>query len=368
MRFSRALALVLLAVLFQTAWADQVVPSDRVESRLRVRLDANSTSTVVGYLYPGQAARLDQSVSYWYQVTLSDGTSGYVSKSWVQVVPDPVSGAQYLRLGGWNVKKLGHGSSTNFALVAQVIESHFDIVAIVEVMQKGGAHPGYDSLLAQLGARWRGMVTTSPRPNTSAGDAEFYAIVYRDQSVQPCTGWTGLRYLDDNDGSSTGTGPDVFSREPAFGCFAARLASGSTGFDFMLAAYHARWAGGNTQEIGEEVRHVTRAFQAMAQARPGENDRIIVGDFNLVTSRLEQVLGLQIPVLGTASTLNSSGNLSSNLYDHILIHDTTATRELVDIPEILDVRDVAADPRTFYRTVSDHLPIRARFRSDVDDD
>jgi hypothetical protein len=253
-------------------------------------------------------------------------------------------------------------------LVAQVIESHFDIVAIVEVMQKGGTHPGYDSLMAQLGPAWRGMITLSPRPNTNAGDAEFYAILYRDPSVQPCNGWTALRYLEDNDGGSSGTGPDVFSREPAFGCFAARLAGGSTGFDFMLAAYHARWADGDTQEIGEEVRQVTRVFQAMAQAQPGENDRILVGDFNLVTSRLEQVLGLLIPVRGTASTLNSSGNLSSNLYDHIVIHDTAATRELVDTPEILDVRDVAADPRTFYRTVSDHLPIRARFRSDVDDD
>ena len=76
----------------------------------------------------------------------------------------------------------------------------------------------------------------------------------------------------------------------------------------------------------------------------------------------------QIPILGTASTLNTQGNLSSNLYDHIVIADSAATAELQDTPEILDVRSVATSPKVFYQTVSDHLPLRARFRSDIDDD
>lgn len=54
-----------------------------------------------------------------------------------------------VRLGAWNIKKLGHGSSKRYDLVAQVIEEHFDLVAILEVMQKGGTHPGYDELLGQ---------------------------------------------------------------------------------------------------------------------------------------------------------------------------------------------------------------------------
>jgi endonuclease/exonuclease/phosphatase family metal-dependent hydrolase len=366
----RILASVLLAAALHAAWADQVVPIDRVETRLRVREGPTSGSPVVGHLHPGESARheAEETVSYWYRVTLGDGTPGYVSKAWSRLVPDQAGGARYLRVGGWNMKKLGHGTSKDVARLAQVVESHFDVVAVIEAMQKGGGHPGYDALLAQLGDGWDGMVTDDPRPNTTSGNAEFYAVVYRVAAARPCDGWTGLQYLADNDGSGSGAGPDVFTREPAFGCFAARLPDGSTGFDFMLAAYHARWDGHNVPAIRAEVGHVAEVFDAMAQAEAGEADRILVGDFNLVTSALEDVLERAVEIVGTASTLNSRGALSANLYDHMVIHDRAATAELAGAPEILDVRDVASDARTFYRTVSDHLPVRARFRADLDDD
>jgi hypothetical protein len=53
---------------------------------------------------------------------------------------------------------------------------------------------------------------------------------------------------------------------------------------------------------------------------------------------------------------------------HVLIFSQATTQELISSPEILDVRDVATSPAVFYQTVSDHLPIRARFRSGPDDD
>jgi hypothetical protein len=100
--------------------------------------------------------------------------------------------------------------------------------------------------------------------------------------------------------------PDV--RHPdELGCFAARLTNGSTGFDFMLAAFHARWEGGNTGAIKNEVRNIPQVFQAMRQARPGEEDLIIVGDFNLVKANLEDALGGPVLTVGSGSTLNTSG-------------------------------------------------------------
>jgi len=307
-------------------------------------------------------------VPHWHEITLDDGTPGFVSKAWSQVVPDPalIAASDSIRLGGWNIKKLGHGTSKNFDLVVQVIERNFDIVAVVEVMQRSGGRPGYDTLLQRLGSGWAGMVTSRPRPNTSSGNSEFYAVLYRTERIQPCTGWTALQYIADNDGSPRGSGADLFSREPAFGCFAARLANGSTGFDFMLAAYHATFQGG-TSGIKNEVRNIPQVFQAMRQARPGEEDLLIVGDFNLVKSNMQDALGSPVLTVGTASTLNSQGALA-NLYDHVLIFSQAATQELIANPEILDVRDVAMSPAVFYQTVSDHLPIRATFRSGPDDD
>lgn len=44
---------VFLVAFFATAWADQVVPSERVQTRLRVRHDPDVTSTIVGHLNKG---------------------------------------------------------------------------------------------------------------------------------------------------------------------------------------------------------------------------------------------------------------------------------------------------------------------------
>ena len=119
-----------------------------------------------------------------------------------------------IRLGAWNIKKLGHGSSKDYELVAQVIEENFDVLAIVEVMQKGGGHPGYDDLMDALGEEWDGFVTGAPRPNTSAGYAEFYAVIWQEDVARPCDGWDGLRYHEDGDGSDDSGEGDEADPQP----------------------------------------------------------------------------------------------------------------------------------------------------------
>jgi endonuclease/exonuclease/phosphatase family metal-dependent hydrolase len=257
-----------------------------------------------------------------------------------------------IRLGAWNIKKLGHGSSKDYELLAQVIDENFDIIAVVEVMQKGGGHPGYDELLKSLGEYWDGFVTETPRPNTSSGNAEFYAILWREGSVQPCEGWEGLRYHEDNDGSGEGNLPDLFDREPAYGCFEAGM-----GVDFLLAAYHARWADGDTDEIKGEAQHIDDVLQAMADAVEGEDDLLIVGDFNLRPDDLAATVTAADRTAGEGSTLNTSGAITGNLYDHVLVGDVEATSEMMGDAKVLDVRGVAESPEVFYKTVSDHLPI-----------
>jgi hypothetical protein len=355
----------------QIAIADKVTPSDRVETRLRIRLAPDGTTPVVGHLLPGESLPLRSSISNWYEVELTNGQRGFVSKAWAALIADtlvsPV-GSTEIRIGSWNVRKLGHGPNKNFALVAQVIESRFDVVAIVEVMQRGGGHPGYDSLVTQLGAGWRGIVTAAPRPDTNSGSAEFYAILFRPSLAQLCAGWTGLRFHSDNSGAAGASGLDAFSREPAFACFVAVRADHTLGFDFLLAAYHAVWADGDISDIQSEASRLGDVFAAMSATRPGERDCIIAGDFNLVPTDLQAVIPQLVQTVGTGSTLNSSGEVTGNLYDHLIIMDLAATTEMIAPEEVLDVRGVAATPRLFFQTVSDHLPAVARFRVTADDD
>ncbi len=347
---------------------DRVTPSDRVSTRLNVRAQPDAGSNVIGSLQPGQSAELLESIPNWYRVRLQNSQEGFVNKAWAKIASATESTAEFIRLGSWNIKKLGHGSSTDFPVLAKIINENYDIIAVIEVMQKQRAHPGYDSLLNTLGSSWSGMVTDKPRPNNSDSNSEFYAILYRTAAIRPCSGWKSLVYHKDNDGGPNGIGPDYFSREPAFGCFEAPLKNNQVEFDFLLAGYHARWEGGDTNATIAEAGHLKEVFQSMAQARPGEKDLIIAGDFNLVPSQLQKIFPNGDRTTGTGSTLNSSGSRTANLYDHLLVYDTYGTSEMIGNAEVLDLRSKASSNTTFFKTVSDHLPIVVKMRSSGPDD
>lgn len=349
------------------SWSEQVSPSPRVKTYLRVHQQPDAESEVIGRMAPTAKAVLLETVPWWYRVQLEDGSVGYVSKAWSQK-SEAETGRQIIRVGSWNIKKLGHGSNKDYPAVARIIAQNFDVLAIIEVMQKAGGHPGYDTLITELGQHWSGIVTESPRPRTSSGSAEFYAILYRTETVRTCSGWDTLVFIEDNDGTGNDTRPDYFSREPAFGCFEAPTKAGTTGFDFLLSAYHARWSRGNTTQIKEEVGHLKTLFQFMETARPGEKDLLLTGDFNLSPTQIEALLGVQVTTQGVGSTLNKDGERTSNLYDNLLVHDHTATSELIGEPHILDVIGLTEGGDNFYRTISDHLPLQATFRITGPDD
>jgi len=357
------LLVTVLGLCAASALADEVTPNDRVETRLRVRAapTADATTPIVAFLEPGETAELLDDVPYWWQIRTSGGIEGFVSKGYSRVIPE-VGPASILRLGAWNIKKLGHNNGKDYSLVADIIDDRFDVLAVVEVMQRQGGHPGYDALLEALGGGWAGLVTGAPRPDTTSGSAEFYAVLYRTNRAAPCVGWTALVYHEDNDGSGSGTGVDAFSREPAFGCFVAGA------FDFLLAPYHATWSDGDIDDISSEVAGLDAVLASMAAARPSEADLIILGDFNLVPSDLEATIGREIPTVGTGSTLNGSGERTENLYDHLLVNDSDATSEQIGSAEVIDVRFEAASNEIFFDTVSDHLPIIARFNVAGPDD
>ena len=279
-----------------------------------------------------------------------------------------VEDSRYLRVGAWNIKKLGHGEKKDYSSVARIIDGHFDVLAVVEVMQEKREYPGFDNLLGFLGKNWDGIVTSEPRPNTNSGNAEYYAIFYRNNRVAMCDDWIALVHYEDNDGSGTEQTLDKFAREPAYACFHADRKGEKTGFDFILAAYHARWNGGNKDEIAEEVANIPEVFAAMLEAREDEKDIILAGDFNLNPDRLGRVTKREITISGNSSTLNTHGELTGNIYDYVLVHDPHATTEMREQPRIIDVRSEVGSNLEFFENISDHLPVVAIFLTGRPDD
>lgn len=305
--------------------------------------------------------RIFASLTVIFLVSCDDGSSD------ADVEHDPYE----LRVGSFNVEKLGQDLDTDLSLVAKIIEENFDVIAIEEIMVADGGPTGYHRLMDQLGEGWSGYVTDRPRPDALAVYAEYYAVLWRTSLVRPCEGWTSMLYHPDNPGGPSGTGENLFSREPAYVCLEAlHDARGHpvVGFDFVIAAYHALYAGGDEDVTRAEVDHLDDVFDSMAAAAPGELDLIIAGDINLEPHEFAPVVECTILTDGSGSTVSDSGSISGNLIDHVMVHDLDATCEHVGAAQILDVRWVASTDADYSQRVSDHLPVMARFTVDADDD
>lgn len=74
-----------LIPLTAAAQDEQVIPSDRVTTFVYIRSAPDADSMESGRLRPGESAELIRSVPRWYEVRLSSGVTGFVSKSWTKV-------------------------------------------------------------------------------------------------------------------------------------------------------------------------------------------------------------------------------------------------------------------------------------------
>ena len=81
--------IALLCTLAAPALAELVTPSERVTTRLNVRKAAVGGSRVVGAMRPGDEAELVSTGSGWHRVRLENGTVGFVSVAFTNVLPDP---------------------------------------------------------------------------------------------------------------------------------------------------------------------------------------------------------------------------------------------------------------------------------------
>jgi competence protein ComEC len=83
------------------ARAEQVRPSERVETGVIVRAAPSTAAERVASLLPAEAFELIGQVPGWYRVRLPDGRTGYVSKSWTVVVA--TTEGQLFRIHGIDV-------------------------------------------------------------------------------------------------------------------------------------------------------------------------------------------------------------------------------------------------------------------------
>lgn len=85
MKYMTALLIILLPLV---GGAEQVVPIDKVENSVNIRLNADTASDVVGELRKGESLTLVNSIEGWHEVQLEGGATGFVSSDWSRVVAE----------------------------------------------------------------------------------------------------------------------------------------------------------------------------------------------------------------------------------------------------------------------------------------
>jgi hypothetical protein len=79
---------LLLFVLPVFAAAEVVVPIDKVENSVNIRLSPDSATEIVGKLKQGDSLPLIKSVPGWHEVEIAAGAAGFISSDWSKVLAD----------------------------------------------------------------------------------------------------------------------------------------------------------------------------------------------------------------------------------------------------------------------------------------
>ena len=247
-----------------------------------------------------------------------------------------------ISLATWNIRILSDGSrdDAELAVIASILD-RYDLIAVQEVRDT----VVLDRLLALLPASAFAYLAS---PEVGTTQTELYAYFYRPELVTPL----GTAYVY-NDGS------DKFIREPFIAHFRAGL------FDFTLVTIHVIF-GDSISDRRAEVALLDDVLAHLDENNAGENDVILLGDFNLpADDQAWEILthtGLVAPTVMTTISDTSS-------YDNIWV-SSTATGELDSLLEIyrFDEGLYANDDAAASLAVSDHRPLAALFTTSGPDD
>jgi len=148
---------------------------------------------------------------------------------------------------------------------------------------------------------------------------------------------------------------DLLHREPLVALFRVRGPASDQAFTFVLANVHT-----DPDEVGEEVDTLADVYHAVRQSSGGEDDVIILGDFNVDDrhlGRLGQIPGVRPIVRGVFTNTRQNA-----LYDNFIVHQPS-TAEFTGRWGVFDIRTLVNPPLTLDQAleVSDHLPIWAEF-------
>jgi len=268
------------------------------------------------------------------------------------MLPTETATGDVIAVGAFNVQVFGKTKAAKNDVMDVLVDviKQFDVVVIQEVRDSRElvADELLDRLNSAPGFHYR--MVEGPRLGRSTSK-EQYVIYYTPASVE-LTNWYTLP--DDE---------DAFEREPIVASFR------SGDFDFTVVGVHIK-----PDDAEVELSALATAAQAIQQADMGERDLLLMGDFNADCTYFDEDDMTQ-PLRATGFHWLIENGMETAVttgctYDRIVVFDDTfpgefveGTARVVSYDDDFGITDAA-----FVKSVSDHYPVVAEFKTSLGDD
>ena len=251
-------------------------------------------------------------------------------------------------IASFNILRLG-ASKKDMAQTAKILQG-FDIVGLVEVMNKDGVEELVDELNKQGNEKWDYHI--SPFGVGSSKYKEYFAYVYKKDKVK----------FIKSEGFYK-NGKSSLLREPYGATFKIN------NFDFTLVLVHTIYGNNESQRKAENFKMID-VYDYFQDRDKKENDIFIAGDFNLYAldesfrplyKHADKITYAIDPAIKT--TIGPKGR--ANSYDNFFFSQKYS-QEFTGSSGALDFS--GDNPKLMREIISDHIPVFIVVETSKDDD
>ena len=213
-----------------------------------------------------------------------------------------------IRIASFNIQVFGNTKASKsyvMETLAQIIRQ-FDVVAIQEIRsQNEYLIPNFVKRINRTGKRYDHVI--GPRVGYT-NVKEQYAYLFNTERIE----------VDYQSVYTVGDPDNMLHREPLVATFRTRGVDPAEAFTFTLVNIHT-----DPDEVKAEVDALAEVYRVVRRSSRGEDDIILLGDFNAddrSLGRLGQLPGVYPLIVGV-----STNTRQTKLYDNLIIHQPSTT-------------------------------------------
>jgi len=257
--------------------------------------------------------------------------------------PVPPSSGPTIRIAAFNIQVFGNakaGKTYVMQTLADIIRQ-FDIVAIQEIRSKNEyLIPNFVRLINQTGRQFDYVI--GPRLGYTTVK-EQYAFLFDTKRIE----------IDRQSVYTVGDPDNLLHREPHVATFRTKEVHPDEAFTFTLVNIHT-----DPDDVPEELSALAEVYRVVRRSSRGEDDIILLGDFNTDDRRLGR-LG-QLPGIYPLITRVWTNTRQNKQYDNLIMHRPSTT-EYAGRSGVFDVMRRYNLNQQQALEVSDHFPVWAEF-------